>query len=269
MREVEPVQIEEAKAGAAAIPVLLYHSVSDSPTGTIAPYTVSPAMFERQLDLIADRRHALTATQFAQCLRGNAVLPANPVVITFDDGFADNLEVAARLLADRDLVATVYVTTGYVGRPSMLAREQLRELEAMKVEIGAHAHTHTPLDELDLAVAVEEISGSKQMLEHHLNHPVESFAYPHGYSSHRVRLAVRSVGFSSACGVRNAFSHGSDDPWNIARLTVRSDFGLERISQWVNGQGAPVARRGEALQTRGWRVVRKIRSAGLQRPGSR
>jgi len=269
MPEVEPLQVGDARLGAAAIPVLLYHSVSASPTGSIAPYTISPAMFERQLDLIAERRHALTVTQFAECLNGREALPANPVVITFDDGFADNLDVAARLLADRDLAATVYVTTGYVGRPSMLAWEQLRELEDMKLEIGAHAHTHTPLDELDLAEAVEEISSSKEMLERQLRHPVATFAYPHGYSSHRVRTAVRSAGFSSACGVRNAFSHAADDPLNIARLTVRSDVGLERISQWLNGQGAPVVRHGEALQTRGWRVVRRIRSTRFQGPGSR
>ena len=92
------------------IPVLLYHSISDAPEDSIAPYTVTPDIFERQLDAIVGRRQALTVSRLAECLAGRAELPESPVVITFDDGFADNLTAAAPRLASRGLSATVFVT---------------------------------------------------------------------------------------------------------------------------------------------------------------
>jgi peptidoglycan/xylan/chitin deacetylase (PgdA/CDA1 family) len=252
------------------IPVLLYHSVSDRPTrDQIAPYTVSPAAFERHLELIAEHHQALTVSQLVEYLGEHRTLPPAPVVITFDDGFADNLDDAAPRLAAHKLSATVYVTTGLVGQEGMLGWEQLSELEAAGLEVGAHAHSHTPLDELDVAAAVEEIRRSKSMIEHRLQHSVATFAYPHGYSTRRLRNEVRAAGFASACGVRNAFSHPADDPWCIARLTVRADTAPERIGRWLRAEGAPVANPREAFKTLAWRTVRRARRSAVLRPHPR
>ena len=251
----------ETLGGATRIPVLLYHSVSDTPSSAIAPYAVSPAAFERQLDAIRKSHHAVTVSELAGCLAGDAVLPHSPVVITFDDGFADNLEVAAPRLLARQLSATVYVTTGFLGLQGMLEPSQLANLETAGVEIGAHAVTHTPMDELSLNAAREEIVRSKAVLEDALGHRVDSFAYPHGYSTAGVRGEVRAAGFGSACGVKNAFSHLADDPWCIARLTVGAGTSMELFERWLAGDGAPVAWPREALQTRAWRAARRVRRA--------
>ncbi len=243
------------------IPVLLYHSISGAPEDSIAPYTVTPDMFERQLDAIVGRRQALTVSRLAECLAGRAELPESPVVITFDDGFADNLTVGAPWLASRGLSATVYVTTGYLDRPGMLTPMQVSELESAGIEVGAHTHTHTPLDELAIGSVSEEIRHSKAVLEDILGHSLASLAYPHGYSTAAIRDAVRDAGFLSACGVKNAFSHAGDDVWCIARLTVRADTTMERFEGWLAGKGAPVALRHEALPTRAWRTARRVRRA--------
>lgn len=259
MHEVERVNLSETPAAAAVIPVLLYHSVSDTPPQWIAPYAVSPVSFARHLDLIALGHQALTVSQLVESLARNEPLPASPVVITFDDGFADNLEVAAPLLTARSLVATFYVTTGYVGRPAMLSWTGVRDLQGASLEVGAHAQTHTPLDELNARDASDEILGSKEDLEDRLGHEVTSFAYPHGYSDLAVRREVEAAGFRSACGVRNALSHPADDRWNIARLTVMADTPMEHIDRWLRGEGAAVAKPDEAIRTRAWRAVRRLR----------
>ena len=259
MREMESVGAAAGPTAAVVIPVLLYHSVSDAPPEHIAPYAVSPGVFARHLDLIASDHQALTVSELVASLDGTRPLPTNPVVITFDDGFADNLEVAAGLLAARSLAATVYVTTGYVGRPGMLSWRGVEGLETAGLEVGAHAQTHIPLDELHPRDATDEILGSKEALEDRLGHEVASFAYPHGYSDNRVRRSVEAAGFRSACGVRNALSHGADDRWNIARLTVQADMPLDRLERWMRSEGAPVAARGEAVRTRVWRAARRMR----------
>jgi peptidoglycan/xylan/chitin deacetylase (PgdA/CDA1 family) len=254
------------------IPVLLYHSISEQPSEAIARFAVTPAVFSRHLDLIEAGHQTLTVSDLAARLLRGEPLPRAPIVITFDDGFSDNIEVAAPMLAARRLTATIYLTTSYLSNSrevsrsavgNMLRWEQLRDLEAFGLELGAHSHTHRQLDVLPLHVAALEMSRSKELLENRLGHRISSFAYPHGYSSPVLRAEVAAAGFDSACGVRNALSHTRDDRWRIARLTVQADTPLERVAAWLRGQSAPLAGPGESLRTRVWRAVRRVRHAAM------
>ena len=72
------------------VPILLYHSISADPPDWIATFTVSPVTFRTHLDVVvASGRQPITVSQFTDGLQGKAELPARPVLITVDDGFAD------------------------------------------------------------------------------------------------------------------------------------------------------------------------------------
>jgi peptidoglycan/xylan/chitin deacetylase (PgdA/CDA1 family)/O-antigen/teichoic acid export membrane protein/aminoglycoside phosphotransferase len=253
------------------IPILLYHSISSQPSRAIAPFAVSPEAFVQHLDLIADGHVALTVSQLVSLLDNGEAIPAGALVITFDDGFADNLEVAAPLLQARRLPATIYLTTSQLAesaqspherRGKMLSWSALDDLEAAGFEIGAHGHHHRQFDVLPINTVAHEIARCKELLEGRVGHRVATFAYPHGYSSPDVRQAVRAAGFEAACGVKNALSHPFDDRWSIARLTVRSDTPTTQVAAWLRGQGAPLAS-GEALVTGAWRTVRRVRQGAV------
>jgi peptidoglycan/xylan/chitin deacetylase (PgdA/CDA1 family) len=262
------------------IPVLLYHSVSNDPPAVIEEFTVTPSEFARQLDLVVESGFTvLKVSTFAEVLRGHAPLPPRPLVITFDDGFADFCDTALPALQERGLCATLYVPTGLLrGRPervrfpslgdSLLEWRQLAEIERSGIEIGAHSHTHPHLDTLSTAAAREEITRSKELLEDELAHEVASFAYPNGYSNPTVRRLVADAGFRSACAVKNAFSSIDDDVFAIARLTVTATTPPARFRAWLEGAGAPDAPARERLQTRLWRGYRRARAVALARPGS-
>ena len=250
------------------IPVLLYHSVSDRPSPAIAPFAIGPREFERHLELIADQgSETLTVSGLIDTRMRGEPLPARPVVITFDDGFADTLDVAAPRLWTRGMVATVYLTTGYLAggsgrwRPrapgTMVPWTRIRELEAAGLEVGAHTHCHPQLDVLPCHEATAEVRSSRILLETSLGHPVRSFAYPHGYASPWLRREVQRAGFDSACGVCEALSHTDDDRWCIARLSVRATTPVEQVAAWLRGQGAPLAGP-ERIRTQVWRGVRRF-----------
>lgn len=248
------------------VPVLAYHSISDERRDGTLRWSVSPGDFDEQMALLAARgRTALTVSGYAAVLRGEVPPPARPVLVTFDDGFADLATTALPTLRRYGITATAYVITSGLGTVRSdeagpaLDWDQLAGLRANGVEVGSHSHTHRPLDLLSALEAFREVSLSKQVLEDGLREHVSSFAYPYGYSSWAVRQHVRSAGYTSACGVKNALSHPEDDVFAIARVLVQRDMGTRAIEALLDHQGWPLAWRGERLRTRGWRTWRRAR----------
>ena len=241
------------------VPVLLYHSVNDRPGRPERAFAVSPSTFGAHVDAaVASGRSALTVTELAGALRRRQ-LPARPLAITFDDGYADNLRPIEMLLASR-LSATVYVTAGEVGARNRLTPSQLSELaRTPAVEIGAHSVRHPRLDELGITELAEEVTASKLGLEDITGREVRSFAYPYGAYDSRVRRAVIEAGYASAVAVKNALSHDRDDPFAIARWTVTRRVSAARIAAVLNGEGVPRAWSHDRLRTRAYRMVRRSR----------
>jgi peptidoglycan/xylan/chitin deacetylase (PgdA/CDA1 family) len=240
-----------------AIPVLLYHSVSDRPSSWGA---VSPAQFQAHLAMVAaSGRRTMTMSALASAIRDERPPVDRPVAITFDDGYGDTYP-AVQALLDRGLTSTVYVTTGQIGRVDRLTLTQLRALARLPgVELGAHGVRHQRLDELTEVELYMELMGSMHWLERVTNRPVASFAYPHGAYDHQVRAAVIRAGYRSAAAVKNALSHPRDDPYAIARFTVSANTTDRQLAEVLDGKGIPLAWRRERVRTRAHRIVRRYR----------
>lgn len=243
------------------IPVLLYHGVRDAPVDGLQRWTLSSAAFAEHVDVLAaSGRTPLTMSRLAACLHGEADLPAEPMAITFDDGWDDTLPAVAAL-AERGLPSTTYIQTGRVGATDCLDAAGVRALDDLgdAVEVGAHTIDHPRLDELAGAALEREIAGSKAALEDLLGHPVAGFAYPHGAHDQRSRAAVIAAGYTHAAAVKDALSHPGDDPFAIARWTVTADVGATRLREVLAGDGVPTARAGERPRTVAYRTVRRLR----------
>jgi Predicted xylanase/chitin deacetylase len=238
------------------IPVLLYHCVAPDPSAWIAPFTVSAATLRRHLEIItASGRTPITLSQLRDGIGGQAALPARPVVITFDDGFSDTLTIAAPLLGRAAIPATIYLTSGFLTRRSpggdrMLDWAQTRELALQGHEIGAHSASHPQLDTLAPDTARQEIGSCKRQLEDTLGMRIRSFAYPHGYSSPRVRRQVAEAGYDSACAVKNALSSVTDPAFAVARLMLTPRTSDDTVRAWLVGSGARTRLGDERAATR-------------------
>jgi peptidoglycan/xylan/chitin deacetylase (PgdA/CDA1 family) len=252
------------------IPVLLYHSVNDQATARNRQWTVSPQSFASHLDAVAaSGRSAMTVTEIADGLRRERPLPARPVGITFDDGFADSYE-ALRALLGRGLAATMYVTTSEIGAHDRLSALQLAELAGMaSVELGAHAVRHRRLDELLDRELTSEVRESKTRLEDMVQSRIDSFAYPHGAHDGRVRAAVAAAGYRSAAAVKNVLSHDRDDPFAVARWTVTAGTSAARVAEVLEGERVARAWAGERLRTRAYRAARRSRRQLTRKLGAR
>lgn len=255
------------------VPILLYHSVSPDPPSWIAPFSVSPATFALHLEeVVSSGRQPLTVSQYVDGLAGRGVLPPRPVLITFDDGFADFADYALGALTERNLPSTLYVTTGSLSDrkheavlPSarMLASTDLAGLEAAGVEIGAHTHTHRQLDLLRRREVTDEAVRSGSILADALGHRIRSFAYPHGYWTNRVRRIIDEAGFDSSCAVAETFSSGREHQLALSRFMVSINTDVATVRSWLAASAQHVhsvhSARRRALAF-GWRQYRRVRT---------
>ncbi len=252
------------------VPILLYHGVSMDASPAFRRWVVEPTRFAEHVEcLVAGGYQPVTVSQVALALRGASTLPDRPVAVTFDDGFADFATGAFPILSRLSAPASLYITTGYVGAASrwldpegegdrpMLDWDTVRRLDRSGlVEIGAHGHTHRQLDVLPARDLPVEVDGPKRLLEGQLGHQITSFAYPHGYSSPRVRAAVAASGFTSACAVKHALSGPGDDRYALGRIVVDADTTVEALEGMLRGAGLRVAPR-DGARVAGWRLARR------------
>lgn len=256
------------------LPILMYHSISRSYNPKFARMTVLPEFFEKQVSYLAEHHYTpLTVTQFMQArVQGTGKLPERPVVITFDDGFADFFSDALPILKKYAFPATLYIATAFMGGTSrwlrreketarpMLTWQQVREISANGIECGAHTHTHPQLDTVSLSRAKKEIEYSKKLLEDHLGQQVTSFAYPFGYHTARVLHLVQEAGFSSSCAVRYALCTENDHPFSLSRV-MAENMDEEAFANLLGGQGTIPDTMTYTLYAQarrfGWRQVRR------------
>src|SRR5262245_22218492 len=176
--------------------VLTYHKVNDRQPN---PITVPTATFARQMKLLAELGYEpVSLDAVVDHYVAGAPLPRRAVLITFDDGYRDNLENAAPILERHGYPAVIFVPAGFLddGRPlpHETALRQLgvenptirwsdfAALEAAGLRIESHGVSHTRLSELDPEEVTRELVLSKQRLEERLGREVEAFAYIKGTS---------------------------------------------------------------------------------------
>jgi peptidoglycan/xylan/chitin deacetylase (PgdA/CDA1 family) len=100
--------------------ILAYHSVRDEPerdSNWIAPgITHTTKVFTRHMELVARKFHPVTLEDILLFVKGEKVLPPRAVAVTVDDGYRDNLEVAAPVLSRFGISAAFYLTVGMIGQ---------------------------------------------------------------------------------------------------------------------------------------------------------
>ena len=207
-----------------AVRILTYHSV-----GLRAhAMNVTPGEFAWQMAWLADN---LPVVPLTEAVNPNA--PTLAVVITLDDGYADNLHNAAPILARHGLHATVFMVAGRAGgfidagghseADRLMSWEELAQWREAGCEVGAHTMTHARLSTLDEAAQRDEIIGSVALLRERLGAPVASFAYPFGsaldYDETSKRLA-QEAGCALAVSNRYGPLDADSDAWQWRRIWI-------------------------------------------------
>ena len=175
---------------------------------------------------------AITFAQLVAAMNANAPLPLRPILLTFDDGYANLVTNVHPLLQKLNFAYTVFLVPQHIGGTNAWVAAEGYEptplmdwpgilaLQADGVTFGAHTMTHPRLTDLTLDAARQEIAASKDVCEQHLGREVSTFCYPYGAVNGAVADAVRDAGFTHAVTTQTGRVRASDDPLTLPRLSV-------------------------------------------------
>lgn len=233
------------------LPVLLYHHVGPPRPGTIPNLTISPDKFERHVSWLARRGFVgIRPSDWLRWLRDGTGLPEKPILLTFDDGYADIADYALPVLRRHGFSAAVYIVTGQLGGTNawdevqgggthrLMTLEQIRYWAAQGIEFGAHTRTHPDLTRLSAAELAAEVSGSKNDLASLLGSPVVSFVYPYGEVSEAAYELARGE-FDLAFTTERGLNYLRTDPHLLRRIDISPNdslIDLECHTHWVELQ---------------------------------
>jgi peptidoglycan/xylan/chitin deacetylase (PgdA/CDA1 family) len=210
----------------------MYHNIGESRTGGDPSLTISSAQFELQLKRLRRFRFSsIRPSMWLDWITKGAPLPPRPVLLTFDDGFADTARYGFPLLKKYGFTAIMFVVTsaiggsnewdealGWVSQPLMTA-DEIRRWSREGIEFGSHTHTHPDLRELTVKQMREELCKSRDALAALIDQPVECFAYPFGYYNETVVDMTRQV-FRTAFTCDEGLNSGDVDALRLRRSMV-------------------------------------------------
>ncbi len=193
--------------------ILGLHRVGTAPPeAKIRGLFISPQLLSFELSLV--RRMGFRFVTLKQAMENPS---GKNAVITFDDGYADNLTNALPVLEKFSAPATVFVITGDVGGKNVVWSEAgddlpadlmdwdaLAQLQRKGWEIGSHAHAHIHLARYGEAAQADSIRRSIFEIEKNLGAKPVSFAYPYGSYNEITKQIVNRLGLKYAVTIKPA-----------------------------------------------------------------
>jgi len=228
------------------LPVLMYHRFGTAIEGDPKLW-ISTDRFAAQLHWLRQQGFRTLSLDETYEALARRYAPRRAVLLTIDDGFAEDLEIAAELLEKAGARATVFVAAGLMGQQvdfhhpsgdetkvstgSIVDADGLRRWTERGFDVGSHSLGHSDLTTCDLATVERETTGSKQRLEAALDREILDFCYPFAHHDRSARQAVEAAGYRAAY----AGEPPVDDLFAIPRMMVYPDDSEARFRRKVSG----------------------------------
>lgn len=219
-----------------SIPVVMYHHILPMGGGL----AVTPEIFEDHLTALQRNGwKTLSGKEFLHLLHSGNI-PRKTVLLTFDDGFADNYVYAYPILKRYGMKALLFAATSFIENADikregfiplqhgeawkkasserrsevMCTWNELREMEESGVfDIQSHGHSHNIprfINEKKYSEIKEDLSVGKRMLKEMLSKDVLHLAWPKGkYDDRTIEIAAQ-LGFKALYTTRRGYNTGKN-----------------------------------------------------------
>ena len=207
------------------VPILEYHMTN---TTSKEVYNVPPDELEEQLSYLEQQGYTtISVLDFLRARKGKQELPAKSIILTFDDGYADNYTVLLPMLEKHGMKATVFMVTNDIGLEGYLSWDQLRDMQNRGIEIGSHTANHLPLASMDTTEANDELKLSKLLMEWNGIRTIFAFSYPNGSYNDALPDMLRQNEYLAAVTGDAGYNTFKTNPYLLQRTNIpRPRFGL-------------------------------------------
>ena len=206
---------------ATGIPVLNYHQVEPKDGN---PLTLWPEQFEAQMEYLAAEGYTtITIDEMMDALENGSSLPEKSVIITFDDGYADNYEYAYPILKKYGFKATIFLIYDFTNTyPNYLTWDQVAEMKSSGlIHFESHTMTHANLAELTSVDELRhEIADSHDLLSEKLGYDMHYIAYPGGRVNEEIERITSAAGYRGGFTVHYGLSTPAEGRYQMDRIPI-------------------------------------------------
>jgi peptidoglycan/xylan/chitin deacetylase (PgdA/CDA1 family) len=220
---------------------LVYHIINRAISDKNA---ISEEAFEAQLRYMHEEGYTtLSLPEAIDILDSKRQAPPRSILLTFDDGYVDNLYVAIPFLQRYGMSATLFVISAYVGQSNRwnpkacydvnhLNWEELSRWLQEGCAIGGHTHTHHCMTRLTAQEVQDAVEVNKAMLEDNLSINIRAFAYPYG-AYNALAQKVVSENYELAFAVDNGGIGVDADRYALHRLSISPKWSVRDFAKRV------------------------------------
>ncbi|MBC7419765.1 MAG: polysaccharide deacetylase family protein [Bdellovibrio sp.] len=234
------------------IPTLMYHKIPSVEIESQHRIFVTKENFEKHLKFFKIRGFtSLTFSELAKFRRGEkdfSLFPKKPLILTFDDGYRDNLENASPLLKKYGFRSQLFLLANSAIKDNqwdinsdepaheIISATERQQWLTSAFEIGSHGFSHKKITEMTDDEAFHELKASKDSLEKEFAITINTYAFTYGITSPKASAFAFDAGYDYAVNTDTGGLKLEEAPYQIFRVNMfpeESLFSLwKKTSTW-------------------------------------
>lgn len=211
------------------VPVVVYHVVSDAPSGR---YQISTTKFKEQMDYLHTNGYTtLSMDEYYSIMTLQTAPPTKPILLTFDDNTADFYTNVYPILKQYGMKAAQFAVSDWVGQTGYLTNSQITEIIANNITIQNHTKDHSDLSTLSYDRQYASVSAADTSLTSITSKKPEYIAYPYGRNNADTIAVAQSLGIKMGFKVGGGKTTPADNLYELGRAMVVSS---DTLSSYIN-----------------------------------
>ncbi|WP_338998981.1 polysaccharide deacetylase family protein [Fusobacterium animalis] len=231
------------------VPVIMYHRVINNAEneGVYGTY-IYEDMFKKHLQYLKDKNYTVITFKDLDKIgwRNRFEKGKKYIILTFDDGYKDNYDLAFPILKEFNFKATIFlmgsltynewdVKAGGERKFSLMSVEMIKEMQDYGIEFGAHTFNHPKLNTLSNEEIEHQIVDVKKLLEEKIGKEIITFAYPYGILNDYAKEMAKKADYTFALATDSGSVCLSDDLYQIRRIAIFPNTNLFSFKRKVAG----------------------------------
>lgn len=208
--------------------ILMYHQIEKESHEDL---TVSLKSLEQQFEYLNKKNY--TSKFFSEL----NTLGKKSIILTFDDGYKNNLDYLPSLLEKYNLKATIFIPTkfiqeGYKDYP-MMSFEDIRSLNKKHFEIALHSHNHQNFRDISADSIKTDLETNMQILNNEGINYSKVLAYPYGkypkktVEKKKIFSVLKNLGIEFAVRIGNKVNYfPTNQPYELCRIDIKGKDSL-------------------------------------------